>query len=269
MHNTVIVMVLLVLIILASVDVMRRAVLQVIQTQRQRRIQASVRRLRRPVQPWVTVIVYGNSIDEEREATLRSLQRSRYYSYDVVFVGPRARTYQTAYRKSKRGKIVIYLQAGCVVDPSLIKRAVALSQNKREWRVSVLLKPAKITGFMGIIHQLQHVLWGRPIVVGACSAAALRQKKIPARRARPPRLIPAAMQIIMGVIIITAVTYEGLSALWYGWLIVSSYLLLLIWLHYEMNRAQRWKLSFAAPSALFLLPVSSIIEGSLQLYARK
>jgi len=269
MHNTWIAIVLLGLIILASVDVMRRAVLQVIQMRHQHHLKAIMRRLRRAAQPWVTVIVYGNGTEREREATLRSLRRSRYYAYDVVFVGPRAKTYQTAYRKSKRGKIVICIQAGCVVDPSFIKRAVALRQGQREWVVSVLPKPVKITGFMGIIHQLQYVLWGRPIVSKACNAAALRQKKVPISHARLSRLVPEAMQILLVGMIASAVIYEGFRALWYGWLIVCSYLLVLIWLHYGMNQAQRWKLSFAVPSALFVLPVSSIIEGSLQLYTRK
>lgn len=263
-------MVLLVLVMIASLDIMRRSVGQVIQTRHIARVRAAMRRLRRPVQPWVTVIIYGKKDEASYAATLRSLKRSHYYAYDIVTVGPRARFYQTAYRKSQRGKLVLCLPSGCVVDRNLIKRAVALHEGRREWQVAVEPQPIRAIGLTAMIRELGNMVWGRHIVVEACVAAALRHKEVPMMNSfTVQKTVPALIQIVAVGLSAAAVWAEGLDALWYIWLLVSVYLLALIWLQYETIATERWKVSFLVPSALFLLPVSSIIVASLQLFARK
>lgn len=262
--------ILLGLVILASADIMRRAAGQIIRMRRLVQLRATMRRLRRPVQPWVTVIIYGKRDNAQYEASLRSVRRNRYHAYDIVTVGPRAKTYQTAYRKSQRGKLVIYLPAGCVVDRNFIKRAVALRTTQCEWRVAIELLPARVYGLLGILQELRDTVWARPMVVEASISAALRYKKIPDSRAvYSQKVVSNTLHVIAVLLIAIAVWYEGSDALWYIWVIVTIYLLILIWLRYETTPSERWKLSFVVPSALFLLPVSSIIVAFFQLFTRK
>lgn len=270
MDNQWLVMALLVLVMLASLDIIRRSVGQVIQTRHIARLHAVMRRLRRPAQPWVTVIIYGKKDEAGYAATVRSLRRSRYYAYDVVTVGPRARTYQTAYRNSQRGKLVLCVPSGCVVDRHLIKRAVALREERREWQVAIEPQLVRAIGLVAMIRELGNMIWGRHIVVDACVAAALRHKEVPMMNGfSVQKAVPAIVQILAVIVSVAVVWVEGLDALWYVWLLLSVYVLALIWLHYETVPAERWKMTFLVPSALFLLPVSSIIVASLQLFARK
>lgn len=270
MHSEGLAIILLGFVILASADIMRRAAGQIIRMRRFVQLRTTMRHLRRPVQPWVTVIIYGKRDDAHYDASFRSVRRNRYHAYDIVTVGPRAKTYQTAYRKSKRGKLVIYLPAGQVIDRNLIKRAVALHITQREWRVAVEPLPTRVYGLLGILQELRDMIWGRPMVVEASISAALRYKKIPDSHAvYSQKVIPAAHHVIAVLLIAIAVWYEGLDVLWYIWVIVTAYLLVLIWLRYETTPSERWKLSFVVPSALFLLPVSSIIMDLFQLFTRK
>ncbi|MGH7218504.1 MAG: hypothetical protein ACREGE_03640, partial [Candidatus Microsaccharimonas sp.] len=66
----------------------------------------------------------------------------------------------------------------------------------------------------------------------------------------------------------------------YSWLLLSAYLLVLIWLAsparlgYDVRLGRvavyrKLQLSFAVPSALFLVPVASCIGGIFQLSTRK
>lgn len=262
-------MALLALIVLVSADSMRRALSELARIRYEQKLRPVLRRLRKPVQPWVTVIIYRASTSDELEKTLTSLRYSRYHAYDVVVVGPRAKTYQTAYRKSKRGKIIVCLPAGQTVDPGFIKRAVAMQQGRRTWRVALNEPVRQAEGLVGIVMQLRAIIWGKPALVDVCTSAALRNKRIEPTGFSLAHYSAELTQATVVAASVTAVIIEGWDALWYIWLLVSVYLFMLVWIRYDVVRKARLRVSFAIPSALFLLPVASVIQGVFQLYSRK
>lgn len=250
-----------------SADIFRRIFSEIFHIQRQQKARKIMRQLRKPVQPWVTILLYGES--DGLETTLRSLRKSHYHNYDIVTVGHRAQTYQTAYRKSKRGKIVIPLEAGVEVDPAFIKRAVAMKDGERSWKVEIKVSLLEVDSFNKVITCLQKILWKQSRRVEVFIAAELKKKKINRRSSVLPKLTPVLTQVIAIGLIVAGVTAADLLVLWYAWILVSAYTLTLVWLSSDVRMAQRASLSLAVPSALFLVPVASIIEGIFQLSTRK
>lgn len=267
MDDELIVSIFLVCMILLSVDIFRRIFTEIFRIQNQQENTKVMRRLRKPTQPWVTVLLYGDS--SKLEMTMKALRKSRYHNYDYVVVGPRARTYQTAYRKSKRGKIVIALPMGVQVDPNFIKRTVAMKQDRRTWKVEVEQPVYEANSFVEIITRIQAILWRRPVKVEAFIAADLRKKVIQKRNSVLPLLSAVITQTIGIGLIIAGIIYADLTVLWYAWILVSSYILILIWFHYNVRLSERFSLSLAVPSALFLIPVASAVQGISQLSTRK
>ena len=161
------------LAVVLSLDVTRRAVMVVIKDTKKQHIQRVMRQLRKPLQPHVSVLVYGKNNARELEKTVRQVRQNRYSSFDIVAISDRStddtatrmqrycqavntkhpstrvaflkrrtvsskiKTYQAAYRKSVHGDIVLLLEAGQTVDRYFIKRAVALRSNKKQWRLTM------------------------------------------------------------------------------------------------------------------------------------
>ncbi len=267
MDNELIVSIFLICVILLSIDIFRRVIGELFRIQRQQKVAKEMRRLRKPVQPWVTILLYGDT--SKTEITEKSLRKNRYHNYDTVLIGPRARTYQTAYRKSKRGKIIIPLPMGIEVDPNFIKRTVAMKEDRRSWKVEVEQSIREATGLTEIVTRLQKILWGRPIKIEAFISADLKKKKIQNPHTILPVITGVLAQLISIGLIVAGISFSDLTVLWYAWVLVSAYLFILVWFSNGIKISERLSLSMAIPSALFLIPVTSSIEGFFQLSSRK
>lgn len=293
MTNEALLFIFFLLVILAAGDIMRRAVLTLRREQRQKAIQGVMRKLRRPLLSQVSVLVYAKNGTDAVKTTLRSLQKNHYGAFDVVVVndktnkqrhkvpkrldvaflqrrvaGSKIDAYRAAYRKSRRGSIVVCLDAGAEVDPQFIKRAAATISAHGRWRVEYE-KTQDGEGIRGIVTSLSGVLWSRHSFVWAYTPRALRHEQAN----RSLRETSWTAWVLWWEIALVGVIFAsfiiGPSLLWYAWLVFSGYLLGIIWLKGGWSASQKLTHSFAVPSALFLLPVTSFIEAFFQLEARK
>lgn len=290
MTNELLLFIFFLLVIVAAGDIIRRAFLTLQRERRQKEIQGAMRKVRRPLQPQVTVLVYAKDSTDAVETTLRSLQKNRYGAFDVVVVNERENTqqykapnrldaaflrrrvagskmdaYRAAYRKSRRGSIVVCLDAGVRVDPQFTKRAAATSSSTGKWRVEYE-GVYDGEGIRGVAAALSRVLWNRRSFVWAYTPSALRRERKDRTTVWVAWLLWWEVTLIL---VILASFIIGPVLLWYVWLVFSGYLLGLIWLKGGWSASQKLTHSFAVPSALFLLPVTSFIEASFQLGARK
>ena len=292
MTNELLLFVFFLLVILAAGDIMRRAFLTLRSEQREREIQKVMRKLRRPFQPRVTVLIYAKTSTDMVEKTLRSLQKSRYGIFDVVVVNDRGNkqqykapnrldvaflqrrvvgskmdAYRAAYRKSRHGGVIVCLEAGVSIDPQFVKRAAATVTNKR-WRVEVETEQYG-EGIRGIVASLSRLLWNRHSFVWAYTPSALRRERTDSMSRKVSWVSWLLWWEVVLVWVILASFVVGPALLWYAWLAFTGYLLALVWLKGGWSVSQKLAHSFAVPSALFLLPVTSFIEASFQLGTRK
>lgn len=274
-------------VLLLTLDVTRRAFMELQQIEQEQHIKKEMLGLRAAKQPWVTVLVYGEE-GRTLDKTLRQIQRSRYAQFDVVRSKKHtAAAYRTAYRKSRRGEIIVCVQAGDEIDKQCIKRAVAVrvlqasrgQRARQSWRVPIANAMSLESGLRGVVQRLRFALWAPPApTIPAYSRQGLRaqtQIKIPREYSGLPRVLVGALfvaSIVAGALLHTTLFL-------YGWLLFSLYLLVLIWFsraarlgHNSSSNPTVYKklqLSFAVPSALFLVPVAGFIEGIFQLSTRK
>jgi len=226
-------------------------------------IQKRMRQLRKPVQPWVTVLLYSRKDSNLTAGTLRSLLRSYYHNFDIVIVNDFSNDATNAlkkgYAKSLKGEIVISLQAGVVVPRAFLKRAVVLKRQRDHITVRVS-EPLRF-GSLGEIFQ--------------SLSSLVRQKTHKVRIGNSKNILAVNNSIrldiladIFFVIVIGAsFVYQEPSIIWYSWLIFTGYLFASIWLREEKVRS-KIKLSFSAFSALFILPVASVFGRLSQRYSR-
>jgi len=293
MRSEWLVFIFLLLVIVAAVDIMRRAIVTIRYERHRRELQKAMRKLRRPHLPHVSVLVYAKRDTDAVDATLQSLKKNRYGAFDVVVVndvlnkrtysapsrldvkylkrriaGSKMDAYRAAYRKSRRGDVVLCIDAGDILDPFCIKRAVALAENQQQWRVSVE-KESRHEGVNGVASSLYGLLWPHRTFVSAYRPQALRNTK-DLRTTQQKIHLPKT--ILGGGLVAGAVLASfalGPAMVWYVWIVFSGYLLGLIWLKGGWSAPQKIFHSFAVPSALFLLPVTSFIEAVFQLGNRK
>lgn len=254
-------------------------------------IQKRMRQLRKPVQPWVTVLLYTRDNQATIKGSLKALVKNNYQNYDIVVVNDRSKddtlekvkeftsthpkslivlvnrrkrntakaALEAGYRKSKHGKIIISLRADTIVKADFIKRAVA-TKDAHEY-VTLRLQNTSSASTLGeIIYSLSNIVW-----LHSKKATVSDSKHIlPVQLEVRPDFI--AVLLFIGLISVSIITNETII-IWYGWIIVTSYLLAGIWLHPE-GLITKIKLSFSAVSALFLLPVSSFIQAVSQFHSR-
>lgn len=254
-------------------------------------IQKRMRQLRKPVQPWVTVLLFTRNNDATVEASLKALVHSRYHQYDIVVVDDgssdqtrtqlqefiknhpkitinhlrrRMRTSSDAalkagYRKSKKGEVVISLKAGTIVPASFLKRAVAVKQQQTHCTMRVR-EPIAIDSFSSIVKTLRNLVWHHSRKVEVSDAKNITVLKDSVH-------VDFLGIIILGALIVASLLAHEVIIYWYSWLIVTSYVAAVIWLHEEKVRT-KLSLSFSALSALFLLPVASIVMAFSQFHSR-
>lgn len=290
----------LVLAIIFAADITRRAFISIIDGSNEKRLRLQMRQLRRPKQPWVTVLVYGKNQAVELEKTVRQVRQSRYSQYDIVAVsdrsedttalrmkgyiaktnqrvkiqflqrriaGTKMEAYRAAYRKSQRGKIIVCLTAGDEVTPLLLKQAVLLQANKQSWRVG-RRTPDEPYGLIGLVKNMYALFWRNNPIAWVYTPITLRQTTAKWRSVNNSLVFICTQVLFIGVVV-SAVLYAGFIALWYAWVLFSLYLFALTWTHYETPIARKWKVTFAIPSALFLIPAVGLVEGFTQLRIRK
>lgn len=287
----------LVLAILLAFDIILRATIEIVSSKNEKKLRKAMRQLRGSKQPRITVLVYGKNQSAELENTVRQVRKSQYSTFDIVAVSDRSNddtalrmkqyvqkfksqpqvqflqrrgngtkmdAYRAGYRKSQKGKIIICLTAGDEVDKLLLKRAAASGLNKQKWRVEIS-SMAKPRGLVGLVEKLQELFSHKPSSVRVFTSSALRRYN-DSKQSSPTSL---KLQTLLFTSIVIAMWYGGLMALWYVWVLFSLYLLALIWIHDETPLAEKWKISFSVPSALFLIPVTVLAEGVVQLRIRK
>jgi|GEM_PF-2696319 len=214
-------------------------------------IQARMRKLRKPVQPWVTVLLYSHNDEKDIEPSVKALLRSNYHNFDIVVIHDSSHDNKQAlkkgYSKSQKGKIVITLQAGVIVPPSFIKRAVA---TKGVYLRSVLSVdvPIQVNSLTNIIKSLNSIFGQQTqkVQVGDASNIVGIKKRV--------SLEFLIVLFFTGITALSIVTHEPI-AIWYGWLIYTAYMFSLVWLGTEKVNV-KIKLSFSAFSAFFVLPVA-------------
>jgi cellulose synthase/poly-beta-1,6-N-acetylglucosamine synthase-like glycosyltransferase len=254
-------------------------------------LQKRMRQLRKPIQPWVTVLLYAHNDETTIEASLKSLLRSNYYCYDIVVVDDRStdatakrvqdfiashqkisisllrrRVKHTAqgalkagYRKSKKGKIVVSLRAGTIVQSSFLKRAVATKQERPQIVLRVT-EPIALESLSSIIQSLVNLVWHRSYKVQVSDVKNITFVNKPAR-------VELIGPFVLAALIFTSIILKEGIVLWYSWLIVTGYVYAVIWLN-EAKIRYKLRLTFSGLSALFLLPVASIVMALSQPHSR-
>jgi len=287
-------------IILAG-DVTRRAMYAIIHARDEQMVRMRMRYLRKPDQPWVTVLVYENDQAMALEKTVRHIRRSRYTAFDIVVVSERSKgetvrrmkkyieasrgveriqflqrrnvgtrmdAYRAAYRKSKHGKIIVCLEAGDEVDPLFIKRAVVMQTTQQQWNVTARINKKEIYGLQAITKSLQELFWNHSKNIGVYTSSALRSSKKALSHSYSGYIVVGIQPtVLIGVGL--SILYSGFIALWYAWVLCSLYLFALIWVNTTTSNSEKWKVSFSVPSALFLIPTVALVEGAVQLRIRK
>jgi hypothetical protein len=227
------------------------------------KIQKRMRRLRKPVQPWVTVLIHSQANDTDVEGSVKSLLKSYYHNFDIVIVKDSSRDAVKAlnkgYQKSQKGEVVLSLRAGTIVSPWFLKRTVALKGERKKLQLRIP-ETASIKSFAEIILSLESIFWHKAYSVQVSDAKNIAPVK---KRIH----IEWVMLFIFISVIVTSFALREPSIIWYSWLLVTGYLFAIIWLSDEKEKT-KFQLSFSAISALFLLPVASIIMRFSQLHSR-
>jgi di/tricarboxylate transporter len=83
---------------------------------------------------------------------------------------------------------------------------------------------------------------------------------------KPVRLDFLFGLVSVSIVVLSFVIHEPVIV-WYSWLIVTGYLFATIWLKEEKVRT-KIKLTFSAFSALFMLPVASVVMSFSQRRSR-
>jgi len=226
-------------------------------------IQKRMRKLRKPVQPWVTVLLYSCNNEPLIEPSLKALLRSHYHNFDIVVIKDYSNNSTTAlkkgYRKSLKGQVVLSLQAGTIVPASFIKRAVAIKGERK--KITVCVKERfYMHSLTAVIQALSGLLWHRNYKVKVSDGKNISAVK------KMIRLDFIFVVLLLAIIVISLMVQQPIIV-WYSWLIVTSYLFATIWLK-EEKVITKIKLSFSAFSALFLLPVASVVMSFSQLRSR-
>jgi len=216
-------------------------------------IQAKMRKLWKPVQPWVTVLLYSRDNEGDIEASLKAIQRRHYHNFDIVVVKDFSRDAKSAllkgYNKSQKGEVVVTLRAGAIVSPSFIKRAVVMKGQRRQLTLR-FNEPAFTNSFTEVLQTLDGLFWQRASKVQVSDAKNISVCKNTKR-------FNFAVFFIFAAIAAVDVMVNDPIVLWYGWLLITGYLLAVIWLREEKVKI-KLQLSFSAFSALFMLPVASV-----------
>lgn len=226
-------------------------------------IQKRMRKLRKPVQPWVTVLLYSNNNESLVAPSLKALLHSYYHNFDIVVINDFSnnpiKALKKGYSKSLKGEVVVSLRAGTIVPASFIKRAVALKGERKRltMRVSEQLYVHSLTA---ILKSLSSLIWQRNYKVKVSD-----NKNIVAIK-KPVRLDFLFGLALVVIIVISLVIHEPVIV-WYSWIIVTGYLFAAIWLKEEKVRT-KIKLTFSAFSALFMLPVASVVMSFSQRRSR-
>lgn len=223
-------------------------------------IQKRMRKLRKPVQPWVTVLVCAGGNESNVAVSLGSLRKSYYHHYDIVVAKDSSlKALKAAYQKSHRGEVVITMKAGAEVLPSFIKRAVATKERRTQVRLAVR-NSTSITSLGGIVVSLRNVLWQRAHNVWVSDSKHIHGVE------NQPQLYGVDIAVFVAIILVSILTHETII-FWYSWLVATSYLCAIIWLDEETIRT-KVRLTFSAFSALFLLPVASVVALFSQGFSR-
>lgn len=297
MSNEWLLFIFLLLAIVAAGDIMRRAVVALLYDQNEQKIAMAMRKVRGNSRPHVTVLVYGKNQTKALEDTVRLVRRNRYGKYDIVAIrdrsldspatslkqyiekpnnrvrirllqrrvnGSKIDAYRAAYRKSQRGAVIICLQAGDRVNNSFIKRAVAARRGREQWYIRHSRSNNPSMGLFGITRSFVDAVWPRLTRSIVFVPAALRRSKASNRygTVNYNESVMVALLLIVGCAL--AMFIGGVKGLWYAWMLFSGYLLAVLWLYGGVGALEKWKRSFAVPSALFLLPVASLFEVYIQ-----
>jgi len=222
-----------------------------------------MRKLRKPVQPWVTVLLYARNNEAGVKASVKALLRSHYHNFDIVIVndysGDTKKDLRIGYEESKKGGVAISLQAGAIVPASFIKRSVAI-KGKRKQVTMRISTPVLMNSLTDIFQSLNNLLWQHAYKVHVGDADTILLAK------NTPRYDFLMTLLFIGIVSLSLIIKEPII-LWYSWLIVTSYLLAIIWLKEDRARS-KLQLSFSAFSALFFIPVSIVATSLSQLYSR-
>lgn len=250
--------------------------------------------------PWVTVLVYGRNESDELMATVRALGEIRNELFDVVVVNDRStddtkeqlkryitahqtkrltilqrrkistRTecYRAAYRKSKKGDVIVCLQAGDRVDAFLLPRTVAAARGRLAWTIESA-GPFLGAGLRGVVRRLRHALWSRSSRIAVYTPKGLRRAQPREYRTLP---IWMGVRIVLWIGCLVFVSYgitQHTILFWYSWLAVTLYLWLAVWVEIRTPWSRRLIDMFSVPSALFLIPVASVADDIARYYRQK
>ena len=255
-------------------------------------IQKRMRSLVKNKQPSVTVLLYARNHETTIESSLKAILRNKYQNFDIVVVNDRSKdstaqcvklyiknnpnsavrlvnsykaktakqVLQTAYKKSNRGEVVISLRATTIVPSDFIKRAVA-THFQKEYTMLRVSEPVSTNSLTEIIKALNNLIWHRSKQVAVSNAQNIMPIKL--------EVNPEIIGLVVLIFIISVSIITNLSIIiWFSWLIITAYIFGVIWVTQQSVKSKS-KLSFSAISALFLLPVSSLLQGYSQLRSRK
>lgn len=292
MNEQILMLLFLIAVIAASIDIMRRAVLMVKTERAELVLHRAMRRLRRPSQPQVTILLFEQGPIDDLKKSLRTIRQLQYHAYDVVIVsehrekrqemlsllrgsevllmrqrpGSRMHAYQAAYKKSRRGEIVVYLTSGVTLPKNGLKRIVASGHSRLSWTTKLSVKKTVPEGLQGIVYSMRQIIAPRFETIPASTPKVLRTLRFSPRYRFDRSLL---VVIMWAALIAFGFVWFGLTALWYGWLVTLFYVVSLVWLQGSLSFRAKLLHTLAAPTMLFTVPTTSLIEGIFQLSARK
>lgn len=240
----------------------------------------------------ITVLIYAKHTIELVEPTLASLYENNYSAVDVVIIyegnekfnttqfnvplirrrvrGTIHEAYKAGYRKSKKAKTIVTLQAGKVVDTAFLKRVAITAGAKPLQTVYCAAHDSNDDeSLLGLIRSTSKLVWHKQVKSEVFKARYFNKVSL----LDPIHLLSTGAMYISFVLIILAITYGSLlndfTFVWYVWILFTIYLLAMIWLDSKEALHRKVQLTFLSPSALFLLPITSCVLGFSQLYKRK
>lgn len=287
------------------------------------------KRLRRSRQPWVTILVRASSDSLSTITCLRSIAQSHYKNYDIVVIdagsmysikravrnyirkNPKAplsyyherkissslELLQRGYAMSRKGELVLVLDAPSIISPMFLKNSVArfvseptltslhlneysdgvggltqLISRLRQLSARLISKSASIVSVYRVPAGTPSVLYRRDSLIGSsslrsvvsCYEGTIGVKVMQATHVGGIYVILlAGMVCFVTYSLYLAMTLEGSSLLMLSWAILFIWLLLAIWSDEMSGRREKIALTFSTPSFYFLLYSQLIIFGVL------
>lgn len=274
-----------------AVSVMVATIRQWQSVNREAKLRAALRGMRRSVQPTVTVLVYIQDAAQNFEDAIRAIRKNRYGVIDVVLIDDsqnaeveqridaikgahralrrRVRTTRTAalqagYKKSMKGEVVISIDGGELVDTLFVKRLIAQKGTRESWRVHTNTHLAPDITMTALTTRLEALLWHQHPEIYAYTKRAFLRLDAGRDDFNTAKALLAVNCTLLASVLFGAAFVAGPQLLWYAWVILTTYCLVIVWFRFGDPLRDRIVLTLSVPLALILVPTASAMRNISQ-----